>query len=84
MGKGLTVILVMLVLVVLFWIGMGIYFVTTDVKVDPNAKTYITHISPSFQTDGLDLVIERIDDNLPISPSSFSALNSDAQDGAGN
>jgi len=75
MGKGITVILVMLVIVAFAWIGMGVYFISNEIKIDPNALTYIKFISPSFREEAVSSVTKRVEESLPVSPSEYIRLN---------
>jgi uncharacterized membrane protein len=71
--KAWITMLVFLLVAVIAWVGLSIYFKTTDVSVNPNSQTYTTYLSPNFDLTGFKEVVIRTKD-LPVSPNTFTSL----------
>lgn len=69
-------VLILLLIVAVAWVGFSIYFNSTELDIDPNATSYMQNINPVFDERGLDDVMERSENSLPISPDEFlNAVN---------
>jgi hypothetical protein len=72
--KRTLFVLVALLVVVLVWVGLSVYFESSEVSIDPNAETYKTQLKDSFDIEELEMVYERTQDTLPITPEVFLSL----------
>lgn len=75
--KKVLLVMILLLVVVVFWVGSTIYFKVQDVSIDPNASSYTKPLRETFNTEELDLVIERSNEGFPITPEEFFQLNQD-------
>jgi len=66
--------LVLLFVVVVAWVGLYVYFESSKMVLDPNAETYKTQIEESFDLNELDMITERTEDTLPVTPDVFLSL----------
>jgi hypothetical protein len=66
--------LILLFVVVVVWVGLYIYFESSQITIDPNAETYKTQIGETFDLDELEMISERTQDTLPVTPDVFLIL----------
>lgn len=76
MLKRLFPILVLLVIIAIAWLVSSIYQASTDVKVDARVDSYIQPVRSTIDTQTLNGVIDRAQDNLEISPQVLKDLDS--------
>lgn len=67
--------LVLLIVVAVAWVGTSVYFQSTQIEVNPNAKSYTKTLKSTFDTDEMDKVVERIQASYSITPSEFLNLS---------
>lgn len=67
-------VLILLLIVCVAWIGLGVYFDSSELDIDPNAVSYMQGLNPTFDTTGFDDLKTRRDENLPISPDEFLSI----------
>ncbi|MBI2357274.1 hypothetical protein HYV12_04455 [Candidatus Dojkabacteria bacterium] len=67
-------VLILLLIVCVAWIGLGIYFESSELDIDPNATSYMQGINPTFDTKGLTEMKEKVQENLPVSPDEFLSI----------
>lgn len=67
--------LVLLIVVAIAWVGTSVYFQSTQIGVNPNAKSYTKTLKSTFDTDEMDKVVERIQASYSITPSEFLNLS---------
>jgi hypothetical protein len=73
--KRSMVALVMLLVVLLVWAGLYIYFESSKLDIDPKAEEHTTtQLNESFNLEELDNIVERTEENLPVSPEVFLSL----------
>ena len=75
--KKSIVILILLLVVVIAWIASSIYFQSSEVSINPNARSYTDPLDRGFQLDELEKVVERTRENFPVSPQDFFNLVQD-------
>lgn len=66
--------IILLFVVVVAWVVFYVYFEGSKTTIDPNAETYKTQIEDSFDLEELDMIYERTQDTLPITPNVFLSL----------
>jgi hypothetical protein len=72
--KKTMVPLVMLLVVVVIWVGLYIYYESSESAVNPQAESYITQLQSSFDLEELEKVTERTKDHFPLLPEVFFTL----------
>jgi archaellum component FlaF (FlaF/FlaG flagellin family) len=65
---------ILLLIVAVAWAIISIYFKNSYVDVNPNATTYTKQMQNSFNTEELDLVIQKAEKSFSVSPSEFLSL----------
>jgi len=76
MDKNFFWLLMTALIGVFVWGGFSIYFAMTDAEINPNAESYTTPISKTFDTDTIDMLKSSIEDNLPVQPEELRAYES--------
>jgi uncharacterized membrane protein len=66
--------LILLLVVVLAWVGSSIYFQNVSVDINPTAESLTKQLKNSFDSDILDVVIERSEQTFPVPPDEFLTL----------
>jgi uncharacterized protein YpmB len=66
--------IILLFVVVVAWVAFYVYFESSKITVDPNAETYKTQIEETFDLEELDMVYERTQETLPVTPDVFLSL----------
>jgi len=61
---------------VVIWVGFSVYFTVSKAEINPNAETYTTPISETFDMDALDGLKSGISDDLPVQPEELRAFES--------
>lgn len=67
-------VLVMLLVVVLIWVGLTIYWESSDVEINPNAENYTNQLQTSFDLEDLDTIAEKTEKHFPVGPDVFLSL----------
>ncbi len=67
-------VLVLLLVVVLAWVGSSIYFQSSNVSINPNAKSYTSQLRNTFDLELLETITERTEKSFPVSPEEFLSL----------
>jgi len=69
--------LILLLVVAIVWVGSSIYFQSTSVDVNPNAKSYTESINESFDIEILEEISQKTSNSFPTSPQEFLTLGED-------
>ena len=69
--------LVLLLIVVLAWVVSSVYFQNTSIDVKPGVDSYTKSLKDTFDTETLDMVVERSEEAFPVSPDEFLTLTED-------
>ncbi len=77
MKLNILPVLLFFLIVTVAWIGFSVYFNTTELDINPSATSYMQHINPTFETKGLQDMIDRSKENLPVSPTEFLSVVSE-------
>jgi hypothetical protein len=77
MEKSLITVLLFTLVVVLVWVGFSVYFTMNTVNINPNANSYISPITPTFDKNSFDKIIEKVDSTLPVHPSTLLEIQQD-------
>lgn len=72
--KKATVPLIMLLLVVVVWVGLYIYYESSEVEINPLADSYVSPLQNSFDLEELEEVSRRTKDHFPVLPEVFFTL----------
>jgi hypothetical protein len=56
------------------WVGFSVYNQSLNIEVNPNAASYTTPISPTFNTDEITGITTRIEEGFSVSPEEFFLL----------
>jgi cell division septal protein FtsQ len=72
--KRYMFILILLLVVVVAWVASSMYFQSSEVNVNPNARSYTEPLKKSFGLEELDQIVERTEGKFPISPQDFFNL----------
>ncbi|KUK66986.1 MAG: hypothetical protein XD87_0393 [candidate division WS6 bacterium 36_33] len=72
--KKATVPLIMLLLVVVVWVGLYIYYESSEVEINPLADSYVSQLQNSFDLEELEEVSRRTKDHFPVLPEVFFTL----------
>jgi uncharacterized protein YxeA len=72
--KKATVPLIMLLLVVVVWVGLYIYYESSDVEINPLVDSYVSPLQNSFDLEELEEVSRRTKDHFPVLPQVFFTL----------
>jgi len=67
-------VLILLLVVALAWVGFSVYSQSINVDINPNASNYTRPIKRSFDSEEIQNITERIDENFSVSPSEFFLL----------
>jgi hypothetical protein len=72
--KQAIYVLVLLLVVALVWVSFSVYNQSINVSINPNASNYTRPIKPTFNTEEIGKITERIEENFSVSPSEFFLL----------
>ena len=72
--KKSMVALVLLLVVVVLWVGLYIYFESSEIDINPNAESYVSQLQEKFDIEMLDEVTGRTESSFPISPEVYFSL----------
>jgi hypothetical protein len=72
--KKAMVPLMMLLGLVVIWVGLYIYYESSEVEINPQADSYVSQLQQSFDLNELDEVTRRTKDHFPVLPEVFFTL----------
>ncbi len=67
-------VLIMLLVVVLVWVGLYVYFKSSEITINPNAQEHTNQLAESFNLEELEMVSERTANYFPVTPNVFLTL----------
>ncbi len=67
-------VLIMLLVVVLIWVGLSVYFKSSEITINPNVEEHTSQLGESFDLEELEKVSERTTNHFPVTPSVFLSL----------
>ena len=71
-------VLILLLVVVSVWVGMSVYLQSASAEINPNASSYSSSISPTFDTNEIEKINARIEEGFSISPEEFFLLTEES------
>ena len=72
--KKATIPLIMLLFVVVVWVGLYIYYESSEIKINPLAESYESPLQETFDLEELEEVDRRTKDHFPVLPEVFFTL----------
>lgn len=72
--KKATIPLVMLLGLVVVWVGLYIYYESSELEINPQADSYVSQLQTTFDLDELDEISRRTRDHFPVLPEVFFTL----------
>lgn len=74
------VIIILTVAIAIVWAGILVFSKDSFVSINSSAQMYATPLSPSFDSDTLDEISERIEKGFAIQPNSFFEMEDTQSD----
>lgn len=72
--KKATIPLMMLLGLVVVWVGLYIYYESSQVEINPQADSYVSQLQKTFDLEELENVSRRTRDHFPVLPEVFFTL----------
>lgn len=72
--KKATVPLIMLLVLVVVWVGLYIYYESSEVEINPQVDSYVSQLQETFDLEELEEVSSRTEDHFPVLPEVFFTL----------
>jgi hypothetical protein len=72
--KKATVPLIMLLVIVVVWVGLYIYYESSEIEINPLADSYVSQLQKTFDLDELEEVSRRTKEHFPVLPEVFFTL----------
>ncbi|HRY22467.1 MAG TPA: hypothetical protein P5311_01740 [Candidatus Dojkabacteria bacterium] len=72
--KKATVPLIMLLGLVVVWVGLYIYYESSEIEINPLADSYVSQLQKTFDLDELEEVSRRTKEHFPVLPEVFFTL----------
>jgi len=72
--KKATIPLIMLLVIVVVWVGLYIYYESSEIEINPQADSYVSQLQNTFDLDELEEVSRRTREHFPVLPEVFFTL----------
>jgi hypothetical protein len=72
--KKATIPLIMLLVLVAVWVGLYIYYESSEIEINPLADSYVSQLQKTFDLDELEEVNRRTKEHFPVLPEVFFTL----------